>query len=221
MGHSIARRIACATSWPGFAGRCPNGEAALFRGLVLGDDAEQPPAMIDRFRASGLSHLTAVSGQNVAFLLAAASPFLAAASAGGAVGDHRGADRLVRDAHPVRAVDHPRRGDGGALGDRLRARPRTPSRTAAVHRRDRDPARRPAARALRRLLVVDRCHRRRHDARPVACRSAAGCSDCSPHPCAITLGAQAGVLVPALLVFGQCRSSACPPTCWQGRSPAA
>ena len=32
--------------------------------------------MIERFRASGLSHLTAVSGQNVALLLAAAGPLL-------------------------------------------------------------------------------------------------------------------------------------------------
>ena len=32
--------------------------------------------MIDRFRASGLSHLTAVSGQNVSFLLAAVGPLL-------------------------------------------------------------------------------------------------------------------------------------------------
>ncbi len=32
--------------------------------------------MIERFRASGLSHLTAVSGQNVAFVLAACGPLL-------------------------------------------------------------------------------------------------------------------------------------------------
>ena len=50
--------------------------AALFRGLVVGDDRDQPPEMIDRFRSSGLSHLTAVSGQNVAFVLAAAGPLL-------------------------------------------------------------------------------------------------------------------------------------------------
>lgn len=50
--------------------------AALFTGLVIGDDTRQPLAMIDEFRASGLSHLTAVSGQNVAFLLAAAIPAL-------------------------------------------------------------------------------------------------------------------------------------------------
>jgi competence protein ComEC len=49
---------------------------ALFRGLVIGDDRDQPRDMIDRFRASGLSHLTAVSGQNVAFVLAACSPLL-------------------------------------------------------------------------------------------------------------------------------------------------
>jgi competence protein ComEC len=54
----------------------PPDDAALLRGLVIGDDRDQPPAMVDRFRASGLSHLTAVSGQNIAFLLAAAAPLL-------------------------------------------------------------------------------------------------------------------------------------------------
>lgn len=47
-------------------------QAALFTGLVIGDDVAQPPAMIEQFRSAGLSHLTAVSGQNVAFVLAAA-----------------------------------------------------------------------------------------------------------------------------------------------------
>ncbi len=45
---------------------------ALYRGLVIGDDRDQPHAMVERFRATGLSHLTAVSGQNVAFVLLAA-----------------------------------------------------------------------------------------------------------------------------------------------------
>jgi competence protein ComEC len=48
----------------------PPDQAALFTGLVIGDDTRQPAAMIDQFRSSGLSHLTAVSGQNVAFVLA-------------------------------------------------------------------------------------------------------------------------------------------------------
>ena len=51
-------------------------DAALFTGLVIGDDAREPTAMVAAFRASGLSHLTAVSGENVAFVLAAASPLL-------------------------------------------------------------------------------------------------------------------------------------------------
>lgn len=54
----------------------PGHDGPLFRGLVVGDDRDQPREMIDRFRASGLSHLTAVSGQNVSFVLAAAGPLL-------------------------------------------------------------------------------------------------------------------------------------------------
>ena len=54
----------------------PDDEAALFTGLVIGDDGREPPAMVQAFRSAGLSHLTAVSGQNLAFLLAAAGPLL-------------------------------------------------------------------------------------------------------------------------------------------------
>ena len=58
------------------ASALPGDDGSLFRGLVVGDDRDQPREMIARFRASGLSHLTAVSGQNVAFVLAAAGPVL-------------------------------------------------------------------------------------------------------------------------------------------------
>jgi competence protein ComEC len=58
------------------AGALPAERAALARGLLIGDDRDEPPAMVDRFRAAGLGHLTAVSGQNVALLLAAAGPLL-------------------------------------------------------------------------------------------------------------------------------------------------
>jgi competence protein ComEC len=51
------------------ARQMPRDDAALFMGLVIGDDRAQPRDMITAFRASGLSHLTAVSGQNVAFVL--------------------------------------------------------------------------------------------------------------------------------------------------------
>lgn len=52
------------------------GERSLFTGLVVGDDRQQPLAMADDFRGAGLTHLLAVSGQNVAFVLALASPVL-------------------------------------------------------------------------------------------------------------------------------------------------
>jgi competence protein ComEC len=54
----------------------PYNLQALFAGLVIGDDRDQSREMVNQFRASGLSHLCAVSGQNVAYLLAALSPFL-------------------------------------------------------------------------------------------------------------------------------------------------
>jgi competence protein ComEC len=56
--------------------RMPRSHQSLFTGLVIGDDRNQSPEMLQRFRASGLSHLCAVSGQNVAYLLIVASPLL-------------------------------------------------------------------------------------------------------------------------------------------------
>ena len=49
-------------------------QRALFTGLVIGDDRNQSLETTDDFRGAGLSHLLAVSGQNVAFVLAAAAP---------------------------------------------------------------------------------------------------------------------------------------------------
>lgn len=57
----------------------PEGRRPLYLGLVIGDDRLQPAGQRARFRAAGLSHLLAVSGQNVAFLLAVARPLLHAA----------------------------------------------------------------------------------------------------------------------------------------------
>lgn len=56
---------------------------ALYLGLVLGDDRFQSPEATDDFRASGLAHLLAVSGQNVAFVLLLATPLLRRLSLGG------------------------------------------------------------------------------------------------------------------------------------------
>ena len=47
---------------------------ALYLGLVIGDDRFQADGQRLRFRAAGLAHLLAVSGQNVAFVLAVLAP---------------------------------------------------------------------------------------------------------------------------------------------------
>lgn len=52
----------------------PPAEASLLVGLVIGDDRGQPRAMRTAFRDAGLSHLTAVSGQNIVFVLAVFAP---------------------------------------------------------------------------------------------------------------------------------------------------
>ncbi len=54
------------------------GEAALARGMVLGEDERLAEAVRDDFRRSGLAHLLAASGQNVMLLAALALPLLAA-----------------------------------------------------------------------------------------------------------------------------------------------
>jgi competence protein ComEC len=54
----------------------PPEQASLLTGLVLGDDRAQDDRTSDDFRAAGLGHLLAVSGQNVALVVAAAGPLL-------------------------------------------------------------------------------------------------------------------------------------------------
>jgi competence protein ComEC len=54
----------------------PERQRPLFLGFVLGDTRGQAADVTDDFRGSGLTHLLAVSGENVAFVLALAGPFL-------------------------------------------------------------------------------------------------------------------------------------------------
>lgn len=51
-------------------------QRALLTGFVFGDDRDQSVAVADDFRAAGLTHLLAVSGQNVAFVLVLCRPVL-------------------------------------------------------------------------------------------------------------------------------------------------
>ena len=63
------------------AGMSP-ADAALVRGMVLGQDERIAESVRQDFRDSGLAHLLAVSGQNVMLLSALALPLLAAAGFG-------------------------------------------------------------------------------------------------------------------------------------------
>ncbi len=56
----------------------PAREAELARGFVLGQDDRIDAGTVEDFRRSGLAHLLAVSGQNVALLALLAMPLLAA-----------------------------------------------------------------------------------------------------------------------------------------------
>ncbi len=180
----------------------PGDDGALFRGLVVGDDRDQPAEMIRRFRASGLSHLTAVSGQNVSFVLAAAGPLLRVLRPWG-----RWAVTLGLIAWFVSLTRFEpsivRAGTMAAL-----------SATAFVLGRERAPGR-ILCLAVAALVLID----------PLIVRSVgfwlsvgatAGVVTAGPWlgarlkllgplamPLGITLGAQLGVIVPALLVFGR------------------
>ncbi|HZP30117.1 MAG TPA: ComEC/Rec2 family competence protein [Acidimicrobiia bacterium] len=54
----------------------PPVERAVVAGFLVGDTRDAPEPVIAQFRASGLSHLLVVSGENVAFVLALAGPLL-------------------------------------------------------------------------------------------------------------------------------------------------
>lgn len=58
------------------AASLPDRHRALLAGLTLGDDRAQPAELTADFRASGLTHLLAVSGQNLLLVLAVAAPVL-------------------------------------------------------------------------------------------------------------------------------------------------
>lgn len=184
------------------AATLPGADGALYRGLVIGDDRDQPAEMIERFRASGLSHLTAVSGQNVSFLLAAAGPLLASLRPWS-----RWAVTLGLIAWFVSLTRfEPSIMRAGAMA--------AISSTAFVLGRERSPARLLWL-AVTALVLID----------PLLTRSVgfqlsvgatAGVAILGPRlaarlttlgplatPVGITLGAQVGVAIPQLVVFGQ------------------
>ena len=67
--HAVAARVRAGLRTATAGIHVP--KAALLRGLTIGDTSTIGPATIDSFRASGLSHVLAVSGSNVAIVLGA------------------------------------------------------------------------------------------------------------------------------------------------------
>ncbi len=63
----------------------PPVDRALLAGFLLGDTRGVPPELTEQFRAAGLTHLTAVSGENVAFVMALFAPLLRRAGLRGRV----------------------------------------------------------------------------------------------------------------------------------------
>ena len=182
--RSLGPRTGCAPRSNAPHRTFPADDGALFRGLVVGDDRDQPREMIDRFRASGLSHLTAVSGQNVSFLLAAAGPIL------------RRLRPWMRWAVTIGLIAwfvaltryEPSIVRAGAMAGLsatafVLGRDRSPVRILAVAVTGSGP-RRPAARLVGRVLAVGRCDARRERGGTVDCgatgpvRAGAGSSRC-------------------------------------------
>ena len=180
----------------------PDRDAALARGLIIGDDRAQPQDMVERFRRSGLSHLTAVSGQNVAFVLAAAGPLLKRA---------RPMTQLIASLALIGWFVVITRAEPSVLRAGAMA---SLGAVAYAFGREREPPRLLAV-AVTGLLLVD----------PLLVRSVgfwlsvgatAGVTVIAPllgrrlrcfgplaMPLAITLGAQLGVAIPSVLVFGR------------------
>ena len=163
-GRSQWHRTGCACWSSEATDVLPDDDAALARGLIIGDDTDQPPDMLERFRASGLAHLTAVSGQNVNFVMAAAGPMLRRL---------RPMPRLAASlaligwfvvVDPGGAVRAARRGDGGVGDGGVRVRSGAGAAPPARRRGHRSAADRPAARDIGRVLAVGRRDRRRHRA---------------------------------------------------------
>ena len=149
-------------------------EAALLRGMVLGEDERLTQDVKDDFQASGLAHILAVSGQNVmllAILVLGAGALRRRAAAGAAAARGR-ADRALRPVDRRRPVDPASRGDGRRRpGRRPRRAPVASLVRAAAGRRAHAGAQ-PARGGGARVAAVVRGRRRAARRRRAAARGA-------------------------------------------------
>ena len=171
----ISERVRDAARSRALASLAPE-RAGLLVGMALGDTSLLPAELERDFRAAGLTHLMAVSGANLAVVLAAGL-WLAGVAGVGRRGPGRGRDPPGRGAgrrHPLGAERAPGRGDGrpGAARRRHRARPgRSP---CPLPGRGRAAAGRPGSRRSPGVPALGGGHRRRALARPGHGQRAAG-----------------------------------------------
>ena len=74
--RSVVERARSAVVAGSAVGSWDWADQALYLGLVVGDDRSQTMSQTARFKLAGLTHLLAVSGQNVAFVLGVARPLI-------------------------------------------------------------------------------------------------------------------------------------------------
>lgn len=75
-GAPVFRGVAAVHRLLQQSAKAMGSQGTLYRGLVVGDDRDISPEIREAFRSAGMTHLTAVSGQNVAFVLILLGPLI-------------------------------------------------------------------------------------------------------------------------------------------------
>ena len=148
----------------------PADARGLLPALVIGDTSRTPDDLTEAMLATGMTHLSAVSGSNVAIVLAvalAAAAVLAGPPVAALLRAAR-ADRLRRP-RPPRAQRHPRRDDGSHRPVGAQPVPARGGHPGALCRGPRPAGARPVAEPLLRLRALHPRH-----AGPAAVRAQLG-----------------------------------------------
>ena len=189
-------------------------EAALMRGMVLGEDERLSDAVRDDFQRSGLAHILAVSGQNVMLL---AALVLAACALTGVPLRARlllaaARDRGLRPARGRRPVDPARGRDGDRRASRCARRQAGAALVRAPARRRGHARAQPARGRRARLAALVRGRRRPAGGRGAAARRARApaCRGAAADAAAITIAATVGTAPLMAFYFEQVSLAALP-----------
>ena len=135
----------------------PTDARGLLPGLVIGDTTRTPPDLTAAMQATGMTHLSAVSGSNVSFVLGAALWLCGWLGVGRAVaaGGRAAAAARFRRAGATRAERGASRRDGVGRAHRAQRLPPRPGRARPGRRRGRPPGLGPVAVPVVRLRALD------------------------------------------------------------------